>query len=214
MERAESRSPYAVALGASFETLHPRLRTYFSSIPAGHLGSGSGTWDSIGTPRTPVRLLLRLVAREGIAFPCWEHDVPFLVRNRPAQAAGRPAVDAEREFALSAGARTMVDRITVDRSGNLVDLLGRTRRLRATFRATVVDGVLTLRSTRLDVRLGRRYVPVPQPLAPRVDLTERFDDEADRQHVEVVVSAPLLGRLYEYSGRFDYRIVPQEAPHG
>ena len=53
---------------------------------------------------------------------------------------------------------------------------------------------------------------LPRALAPRVALTERFDDDVDRQHVTVILSLPLVGRVYEYSGHFDYAITLEEAP--
>jgi hypothetical protein len=49
-------------------------------------------------------------------------------------------------------------------------------------------------------------IPLPRAIAPRVVLTERWDDSTDRQRVSLVVEAPLIGRLYEYSGSFTYRI--------
>ena len=39
-------------------------------------------------------------------------------------------------------------------------------------------------------------------------LTERFDDEADRQRVSLVLSAPVVGTLYRYEGAFRYEIGP------
>ncbi|OII29508.1 hypothetical protein BIU98_09680 [Curtobacterium sp. MMLR14_010] len=45
-------------------------------------------------------------------------------------------------------------------------------------------------------------------VSPRVTLTERFDDEADRQRVSLVLAAPILGTLYRYEGAFRYAIAP------
>ncbi|HAM25570.1 MAG TPA: DUF4166 domain-containing protein, partial [Microbacteriaceae bacterium] len=39
-----------------------------------------------------------------------------------------------------------------------------------------------------------------------MSLLERFDDASGRQHVSVTLDAPLIGRLYEYSGSFTYEI--------
>jgi len=47
---------------------------------------------------------------------------------------------------------------------------------------------------------------VPLPLAPRVTLVERWDEASGRQHVALTLDAPLLGRVYEYEGRFDYAV--------
>ncbi len=39
-----------------------------------------------------------------------------------------------------------------------------------------------------------------------MQLTERFDDSVGRQHVQLTLEHRLFGRLYEYSGHFDYEI--------
>jgi hypothetical protein len=43
-------------------------------------------------------------------------------------------------------------------------------------------------------------------MAPRVRLTERFDDTDELQHVALTLIAPVLGRIYEYAGSFHYSI--------
>ncbi len=40
---------------------------------------------------------------------------------------------------------------------------------------------------------------------------ESFDDESGLQQVSVTIDAPLVGRLYEYSGSFRYGIRTGEA---
>jgi hypothetical protein len=97
----------------------------------------------------------------------------------------------------------MVDAITFD-GHTLVDHLGTARRYVATLNAHIETGALTLQSSRIAVRVGRRHLPIPRVLAPRVTLTERFDDATDRQHVTVTVSAPFVGKLYVYAGSFEY----------
>jgi hypothetical protein len=41
-------------------------------------------------------------------------------------------------------------------------------------------------------------------------LVERFDDASESQHVHVTLEAPLIGRLYEYSGSFTYELQREE----
>jgi hypothetical protein len=61
--------------------------------------------------------------------------------------------------------------------------------------------------------LGRE-VRLAALIAPRVLLTERFDDEADLQRVSLVLTAPVLGTLYRYEGAFRYAVVPDAGPEG
>lgn len=208
-------SPYERILGDELDNLHPRLRAYFGAIPEGSVGRGQGTFDVVGTPRRWLWPALRILSFQGIAFPVWAANVPFDVENRPVvDAAGNTAVAAVRTFHFGerhGGTRTMVDAITAEPAG-LVDHLGPSRLLGAELSATVRDGSLRLDSRGLTIRVGRRRMALPRALAPRVALTERFDDDVDRQHVTVILSLPLVGRVYEYSGHFDYAITLEEAP--
>ncbi|TQL48007.1 uncharacterized protein DUF4166 [Homoserinimonas aerilata] len=202
-------SPYEAALGERMALLHPRLLAYFSRIPDGSHGHGEGVFHTVGTPRRWLWPILALLARRGILFPVWASEVPFTVTNSPVPHAG-PAVAATRTFHFASGDRSMVDEIGWNGSA-LVDHLGLGNRLVAAFDAAIVDEALLLVSTGVGVRTGRNILWSPRWCAPRVSLEERFDDDAGLQRVSVVLSHPLLGRLYEYAGSFHYGIRQGEA---
>ncbi len=197
MTSARQLSPWEVALGDRLAELDPALRGYFSQIPPGSVGRGNGVFERIGTPRRWLWPMLAILGRAGIIFPVWASDVPFDVVNTPA--AG--VVRAVRTFHFEAGDRVMRDEIGVT-SGVLVDALGVRCRLRATLEPSVVDGRLELRSRGAALRVGRLWIPVP--VAPRVHLVERRDGALQR--VELTVTMPVIGRIYEYAGSFSYRI--------
>lgn len=178
-------SPWQVTLGEAFTELHPRLRTYFQAIPRGSIGVGDGVFDTVGTPRGWLRLLIRFAVDADVLFPVWERDVPFSVANRPSGSAGRPAVTAERSFMFDRGSGVMRDRIVATPDG-IVDVLGAHRRFRALFVSQVVVGGLRLTSTRVALRIGRR-------------------------HVSLSMHAPLVGKVYEYAGSFRYVIRSEKA---
>lgn len=188
-------SPWQRALGAEFSGLHPRLRAYFSAIPVDRVGRGIGSFDVVGTPRRWLWPMLHVLQHRRILFPVWEHDVPFTVENR----AVAGAVHAVRTFRLPGGDRMMIDVVSGGASG-LVDRLGDGGVLSAQLSASVITGSLRLMST--SARWGR----LPLPFAPRVKLTERFDESVGRQHVSLTLESRLFGRIYEYSGYFDYTI--------
>jgi hypothetical protein len=188
-------SPWELALGDAVGGLSPRIRAYVAAIPPGRVGRGAGVFERVGTPRRWLWPVLAVLARSGVVFPIWARDVPFTVENR---FDGR-VLRARRTLRLPDGDRVMVDAVAVER-GALVDRLGRAGAWRATLVASAEEGALRLRSTRVTWR------GIPIPFAPRVTLTERFDDEAGRQHVALALDVPLLGRIYEYEGRFDYAL--------
>lgn len=162
-------------------------------------------FDVVGTPRLWTWPVLAVLGRAGVVFPTWERDVSFTVENR---ATVDGAVIARRAFDLCGGERIMVDRVSMTPIG-LVDELGTGGSggvVRAAFRAEVVDGALVLHSIRVGIRLGRLRVELPRSCAPRVTLIERFDDADERQHVSVTIDLPVIGRLYEYSGSFEYAV--------
>ncbi|WP_309708888.1 DUF4166 domain-containing protein [Pseudolysinimonas sp.] len=190
-------SPWQLALGVQLQELDPALATYFSTIPAGNVGRGSGTFDRVGTPRRWLWPLFAILGRAAIAFPVWEYDVPFEVVNVP----GDGSLRATIAFGFRHGERVMRHEIRMTPHG-LVDVLGTKGRLEAALQAAAVDGRLELRSTRVRLRVGGVRIPIP--FAPRILLVERR--HADRQRVEFSMSAPLVGEIYGYAGTFSYRI--------
>ena len=168
--------------------LHPRLQAYFSEIPADSVGRGVGVFDVVGTPKRWLWPVLWVLGRQGVVFPAWARDVPFTVVNRPDSG----SLHGSRTFHFAWGDRSMIDVI----SPTLVDELGTRRQYRAALSGAVVDGGLRLWSARM------------RPFPGHVEVTERWVDGL--QHVAVVITAPLVGRVYEYSGYFSYEIVEND----
>lgn len=190
-------SPWQLALGARLQQLDPALATYFSTIPVGSVGRGSGTFERVGTPRKWLWPLFAVLGRAAIAFPVWERDVPFEVVNVPGDAAVRATI----AFGFRRGERVMRHEIRMTSRG-LVDALGTKGRFEAVLLPEPVNGRLELRSTGVHGRIGGVRIPIP--FAPRIHLVERRD--GDRQRVEFSMTAPLLGPIYSYAGTFAYRI--------
>ncbi|WP_061017942.1 DUF4166 domain-containing protein [Microbacterium sp. CCH5-D1] len=200
------QSPYARALGERMADLHPRLRLYFAPIPDGATGIGEGVFERVGTPRRWLWPFLRVLERRGVVAAGWEREVPFRVENRTI--ASRAL--SERTFFFGRGTWTMRDAVALTRHGRVVDELGEPGLLAACFDVEVRQGALHLRSRAVGLRFGRLRVRIPRPVAPVIRLTERFDDNLDRQRMALTVDAPFLGRLYEYRGEFAYRIQHHE----
>jgi hypothetical protein len=48
-------------------------------------------------------------------------------------------------------------------------------------------------------------------VSPTVTLREEPDADVGRQRVSVIVDAPLIGRIYEYTGHVDHSVEPDDA---
>ncbi|NYE96465.1 hypothetical protein FHU41_002715 [Psychromicrobium silvestre] len=189
--------------------LEPGLAPYFGEIPPGRIGRGQGVFACVGTPRRWLWPVLVVLARNGVVFPAWEREVSFEVENRPViDTRGRVAISARRIFHFRSGTRVMVDAITAERDGTLSDYLGHNGRLIVALNPTSEQGGLVLSSKTLWLRLFGRKLRIPTAIAPKVCISERFDSESGQQQVSMRLEQPQLGLLYEYSGRFSYRIVP------
>lgn len=203
--RAASPRPSAweAALGDAVDRLHPRIRDYVRQVPADAVGRGSGVFTAAGCGRRWLAPAFRFAAREGIAFPELEREVPFTIENR---GDARGAIRASRTLVFSSRTRTMIDRVRPARGGGAIDAIGRGGRVETMLEAHVRDGALCLTSRDVRVRVAGVWFTVPRALRPTITLVERWDDRVGRQHVDLRVALPRIGAVYGYAGYFDYRI--------
>jgi len=182
--------------------LHPALLRYFSAVPRGSVGIGTGVFERVGTRKRWLWPFLRVMQRHGAVYAGWHENVPFTVRNRTI--AGKAL--SVRTLQLPDGKWVMKDAVHSRPHGTVVDQIGDPTTLAVAFTASVDKGAYVLRSTTLGLRWRRLRLRVPAFLAPVVRLRESAEKLAGRQRVALTVDMPLLGRLYEYEGTFEYRI--------
>lgn len=200
----EGASVYQKALGAHFDDLDPQLRSYFGSVPSGFEGIGSGRYDEAGLRIPALRPVFTLLGRRGIAFAEFGTGIPFTVRN-VADASG--TLLGQRTFVFPGAVRTMVDGMRFE-GGRLIDRIGTRGEIEVELVPQVSRGALRLTSRTLALRLCGIRIPLP-PIV-RVELQERACAGGE-QSVTVRLSAPLLGVVYGYSGRFRYALQPTPA---
>ena len=191
-------SVYERVLGASIEQLDPGLRRYFGELPAGTSGHGVGVYEVAGSRHRWLRPVLAWLATRKVLFPEYGHGIPFEIWNTPhpdGSLAGR------RTFAFP-HPREMVDRMGVV-DGGLRGRLGRRGGLEVELELDVVDGGLRMRSRRQWLHLGPLRVRMPGLV--RVTLAETA--VGGRQHVDVRITAPVLGEVFRYAGSFTYSVV-------
>lgn len=201
----ENGSPYREALGERFGDLHPRLREYFDAMPEGAVGTGSGTFDVVGTKKWWLWPILRVLQHRGVVPSGHHTDVAFRVTNRETHARRT----GERTLLINGVAWTMRDSVRRIASGRIVDTIGKPATVAASFDVLTVDGALHLTSVSVGVRCGRLRIRLPRCIAPRVHLIERLDEGRKQQHVSLRMHMPFIGQIYEYAGFFDYTVATQ-----
>lgn len=195
-------SPYERALGERISELHPKTAWYFRTIPDGHVGVGTGVFTTAGSRHRWLWPVFRIAERLGVAFAGRERDVPFRIENRTID--GR--AEAVRHFELPGRTWVMPDTVALGADQILRNEIGPHRTVVTTFDIDVRDQAVVLTIRRVGLRFGRLRLAAPRFLRPRIGLVERWDDERERHHVEMTIDAPLLGRVYEYIGYFEYAI--------
>ena len=201
-----AQSPYLRALGEQRPGLHPALRAYFSPVPRGSVGIGEGVFERVGTPRRRLWPVLRMMQGSGAVLAGWHERVPFTIRNRTI--AGRAV--SVRALHLPDGDWVMKDVVTARPGGRVIDQIGEPTTLAVAFDVAVDEHALTLRSRAVGVRIAGIRLRIPRLLAPVVRLRESAEKQAGLQRVELTVDAPLIGRIYEYSGTFAYRVEQEQ----
>ncbi|MBQ3359346.1 MAG: DUF4166 domain-containing protein [Microbacterium sp.] len=200
-------SPYERALGDRISELHPKTAWYFRTIPEGQVGIGTGVFTRAGSPHRWLWPVFRIAESLGVAFAGWERDVPFRIENRTV---GGTAV-AVRYFDLPGRTWVMPDTVALGENRILRNEIGPHRTVVTTFDLDVHDGAVVLTIRRVGMRFGRLRIAAPRFLRPRIGLVERWDDGRQQHHVNMTIDAPLLGRVYEYTGYFDY-VIESETP--
>jgi hypothetical protein len=199
---AAQRSPYERALGERITELHPKTAWYFRTIPEGQVGVGTGVFTTAGSRHRWLWPVFRIAEALGVAFAGYEHDVPFRIENRTIDG----TAVAVRHFDLPGRTWVMPDTVVLGANQILRNEIGPHRTVVTTFDISVRDEAVVLSIRRVGLRLGPLRIAAPAFLRPRIALVERWDHEREQHHVKMTIDAPLLGRVYEYTGFFDYAI--------
>lgn len=202
----QPRSVYRALLAGDIDRLQPQLSDYVDGVARGEAGLGRGAYEVAGPSKPWLAPLFSLAAPGHALFGERGHDVGLTVVNVPHRdGRGRLCLSSTRSFDFAGVTRTMEDTMLAGRDGLLHDFLGRRRFLEVSLRLSVSpEGWLRMRSVGTWFWLGRIRIPVPRLLSARVDLTERWDSASASQKVDVTLTHPVLGRVFEYRGSFVY----------
>jgi hypothetical protein len=184
------RALYARLLGERWGGLHPSLR---AAHAVGAALEGRGLFVVRHGDGRPARLVARLAG-----IPSEADGARVRVTVTP---------DGRGEWwRRTIGERPLVTRQSGGGDGILAERLGG---LELRFRLVATSDRLEYRQVEAAIRVGSARLPLPRPLWVRVDAVEVPGDQPDETRVSVVVSLPLIGRLFSYRGAIRWRATPR-----
>ncbi|WP_435151544.1 DUF4166 domain-containing protein [Haladaptatus sp. DFWS20] len=192
------------ALGDDWERLHPEIPERYGLVSDDNrmaIGRGRMTRLSRGAIALPA---LWLGTTQNFLFPEGGTDVPFEIRsNAFTDPQGYEALWLRRQFETNSVRRfddTM--RWNPERTC-ITDFYGTDGRIVADIHLSVEDGGLVIRLGDQWIRVGERYVSLPEPLTADATLQDWYDEYAGRFRVTAAVTNPLAGHIFGYQGVFD-----------
>lgn len=197
------KSVYARALGEAAADLHPKVRErYGTEIEDAVVCVGNGRMDiDHGSLALPA---LYTMTTQNILFPETGEGVPFTVTSAEYRTdAGHQVLGMRREFTFEGTVRRFDSRTLWDAADQrLLDFLGSSGRLVSELHPRVEDGALIVEGGRQWLRVGRRYLRLPGPLAADVRVRDHYDDDAERYGVHATLQSALTGEILSYDGTF------------
>jgi len=191
-------------IGDEWTTLHPRVRErYGLEASEGREAIGVGQMAKLGHS-TRAEPALWLGTIDDTLFPDGGTDVPFRIITEPfLDANGNEALFLDRRFDTDPP-RRFVDTVrwNSDR-GCLTDLYGHRGLVAADLHIRAVDGAIALSIGTQWIRLGDRYLELPDAFAIDGHLRDWYDDGRDRFRVAADITTPLVGQVIGYEGRFE-----------
>jgi hypothetical protein len=206
-------SIYQQALGAEFQKLHPKIQERFGFCSTDGIASiGTGVMERVWRGRFFTLPFLLLGSWRSIMFPASGENVPFQLENYAYQDRfGRETVTWIRKFQFSKRLRRFdATMIYSTQRNRIVDYLGTHQHLAVDIHPSVGGyGGIHLRSGAQRFYEGPVGFNFPMLFSGYADVNEWYDDVVERFRIRVVVSNPIWGKLFGYTGSFrvEYRPV-------
>ena len=189
-------SLFRTALGATFDRLAPVLRRHYDLAPDQEavIQGTMETWNRFAWAR-PLAPFMPIPGRQ----------VPVYVRNRGLVDGGEVCYEWQREFRYPGGvvaSYTLTRPARDGRPARVLDTFNRPPNIGLTLALEVSADGQALRQTTDGPQFlirGERYVALPRFFGIHSVAVERAVDERTI-HTEVVVSHPVFGRMFGYSG--------------
>ncbi len=191
-------------VGETWDTLHPRVRErYGIETSEGREAIGVGQMAKLGHSRRAIPALWAGPIDDTL-FPESGTDVPFRILTSPfLDSNGNEALILDRRFETDPP-RRFVDTLRWNPNrGCLTDLYGHRGLIAADLHITADHGALVLSIGTQWLRLGDRYVELPELCSINGRLCDWYDDERGRFRVAADITNPLVGQVIGYEGSFE-----------
>jgi hypothetical protein len=203
-------SIFAQALGDDFHRLHPMLQRRFGvGMDAAEACIGRGVMTRIRRGPWWTVPFLQIGRLRNILIPDVGDDVPFVIHNYPyVDPLGRETVTFVREYTIGRHVRRF-DATMILHRGGVVDYLGTHQHLAVDLDLRVNGrGGLVLTSDAQRFYEGPVAFRFPMLMSGRATLSEYFDDEDARFHIDLEVHNDRFGFLFGYRGTFECEWLP------
>ncbi|WP_192498278.1 DUF4166 domain-containing protein [Halorussus halophilus] len=191
------------AVGDDWSNLHPKLRERYGLVADDDrtaVGRGTMTRLTRGALALPI---LYLGTTRNLLFPEDGKNVAFEIRSEAfTDARGFEALTLRRRFETDP-VRRFDDTMRWNPERDCItDFLGTDGRLVSDLHIAVESGGLALELGDQWLRVGERYVPIPDLFSAEASLRDWYDDYADCFRVGAAVTNPIAGHVFGYQGSF------------
>lgn len=206
MKAEGAKSIYERAIGADFQSLHPKLQQKFSlTSQQNTMARSVGVMDRIWGGAFFMKPVLQLLTKKHLTFKERGENIPFVLENVAYQnQAGVECFAWIRTFQFAKKKRHFDATMMYDaKTKQIVDYLGIDQDVISTIDYTVLEnGGIQLTSNRLMILFRGRWVQLPKWLDGTADVREWYDENHDTFRIRVEVSNPFFGTIFGYEGSF------------
>ncbi|WP_028610733.1 DUF4166 domain-containing protein [Paenibacillus harenae] len=208
------RSIYELALGESFQKLHPRIRQRFGFNSQDRTASiGYGVMKRIWYNKL-VAFPLFIGTFRHILFPQGGCGIPFTIENYAyIDRYGRETVTWVRRFQFPRKVRCFdATMIYSGERKRIVDYLGNKQHLAVDLDVSAdANGGIRIRSGEQRFYEGRFRFRFPRWLTGSAEVHEWYDDGEGCYKITVEVRNPVVGRIFLYEGAFQAAFIAAES---
>lgn len=199
-------SIYERALGDEFEKLHPKMQERFGfTSDDGVAAIGRGTMEYVRNGGLYTLPFLTVGSFMNTMFPEENTAVPFTIRNYAYEDAyGRETVTWLRTFQMPRERRFDAAMIYSEDRDRIVDYLGNRHHLAVDIDLAVSnEGGMKITTGAQRLYAFGLGIPFPLLLSATANVHEWYDSADDIYRIEVCVTNPVMGLVFEYTGSFE-----------